>query len=271
MKPLQFIKENKVMSISLFAAIIILIICLFPSVFTTIDPFETNMTSSLLAPDSNHIWGTDVLGRDVFARVIYGARTSVLATFLLILIVFIVGTSLGMISGYFGGIVDKVIMTLSNIMLAFPGVVLAIAVAAILGSGMTNCILAIALVTWPKYARLSRSLVISMKNQGYIQNAVVTGIKKHNIIIHYILPNIIPTMLITATSDIGTLMLEFASLSFLGFGAVAPTPEWGLMLNEGRSYIGVANWLMIYPGLAILVTVSTFNILGDSLRDKIEK
>ena len=152
-------------------------------------------------------------------------------------------------------------------MISFPGLVLAIAIAGLLGPNMVNAVLAIAAVSWTKYARLSRSLVIKVKNSVFIEAAVLSGTKTHNIILRHILPNIISTMIITAASDIGTMMLELASLSFLGFGAQAPTPEWGLMLNEGRAYISKAPWLMIYPGIAIVIVVVVFNMLGDSIRD----
>ena len=158
-------------------------------------------------------------------------------------------------------------MRISDMMISFPGLVLAIAIAGLLGPNMVNAVLAIAAVSWTKYARLSRSLVIKVKNSVFIEAAVLSGTKTHNIILRHILPNIISTMIITAASDIGTMMLELASLSFLGFGAQAPTPEWGLMLNEGRAYISKAPWLMIYPGIAIVIVVVVFNMLGDSIRD----
>ena len=188
-------------------------------------------------------------------------------TLSLVAVVFVVGTSLGVISGFFGGAVDEIIMRISDMMISFPGLVLAIAIAGLLGPNMVNAVLAIAAVSWTKYARLSRSLVIKVKNSVFIEAAVLSGTKTHNIILRHILPNIISTMIITAASDIGTMMLELASLSFLGFGAQAPTPEWGLMLNEGRAYISKAPWLMIYPGIAIVIVVVVFNMLGDSIRD----
>jgi ABC-type dipeptide/oligopeptide/nickel transport system permease subunit len=152
-------------------------------------------------------------------------------------------------------------------MLAFPGLVLALAVAGIMGASVRNAILAIALVTWPKYARLARSLVMKIRHRDYVEAAVVTGSKTTYMLTKYMLPNALPTLVITAATDIGSMMLELAALSFLGFGAVPPTPEWGLMLSEGRAYMQSAPWLMVFPGLAIFVTVVVFNMLGDSLRD----
>ena len=225
------------------------------------------MNDSLKAPCAEYICGADKLGRDVLSRVIFGTRSSLTMTLSLVAVVFVVGTSLGVISGFFGGAVDEIIMRISDMMISFPGLVLAIAIAGLLGPNMVNAVLAIAAVSWTKYARLSRSLVIKVKNSVFIEAAVLSGTKTHNIILRHILPNIISTMIITAASDIGTMMLELASLSFLGFGAQAPTPEWGLMLNEGRAYISKAPWLMIYPGIAIVIVVVVFNMLGDSIRD----
>ena len=158
-------------------------------------------------------------------------------------------------------------MRIADMMISFPGMVLAIAIAGLLGPSMLNAVVAISAVTWTKYARLSRSLVLKIKNSVYIEAAKVTGTKTGRILLRYVLPNMIATMAVTAATDIGSMMLELAGLSFLGFGATAPTPEWGLMLNEGRAYIAKAPWLMIYPGLAIVIVVVVFNMLGDSLRD----
>ena len=231
------------------------------------DPLYAVMNDSLKAPCAEYICGADKLGRDVLSRVIFGTRSSLTMTLSLVAVVFVVGTSLGVISGFFGGAVDEIIMRISDMMISFPGLVLAIAIAGLLGPNMVNAVLAIAAVSWTKYARLSRSLVIKVKNSVFIEAAVLSGTKTHNIILRHILPNIISTMIITAASDIGTMMLELASLSFLGFGAQAPMPEWGLMLNEGRAYISKAPWLMIYPGIAIVIVVVVFNMLGDSIRD----
>ena len=207
------------------------------------------------------------MGRDVLSRVIYGTRASLSMTLMLVMVVFAVGTFLGVLAGYFGGITDEIIMRIADMMISFPGMVLAIAIAGLLGPSMLNAVVAISAVTWTKYARLSRSLVLKIKNSVYIEAAKVTGTKTGRILLRYVLPNMIATMAVTAATDIGSMMLELAGLSFLGFGATAPTPEWGLMLNEGRAYIAKAPWLMIYPGLAIVIVVVVFNMLGDSLRD----
>jgi len=189
------------------------------------------------------------------------------ATFAIVALIFAAGLILGTLAGYFGGAVDVIIMRISDMMLAFPGLVLALAVAGIMGASVRNAILAIALVGWPRYARLARSLVLKIRHRDYVDAAIVTGSKTLYMLIRYMLPNALPTLVITAATDIGGMMLELAALSFLGFGAVPPTPEWGLMLNEGRAYMQSAPWLMVFPGLAIFITVVVFNMLGDSLRD----
>lgn len=251
-------------------AILIFLVAIFAPIIATKDPYDAVMTDSLLPPSSRYILGTDILGRDLFSRVIYGVRASLMMTLSLVGIVFVVGTFLGVIAGYFGGILDSLIMRFTDMMISFPGLILAIAVAGILGPNMVNAVLAIALVSWPKYARLSRSLVLKIKKSVYIEVAVVGGARASKIIFKYLIPNIISTMMVTAAADIGTLMLELAGLSFLGFGAQAPTPEWGLMLNEGRTYISKAPWLIYSPGIAIVIVVVVFNMLGDSIRDLLD-
>ena len=267
MKVIKFLKAHKQFTVISFLAVLIVLTAVFAPVIAPRDPIYAVMNNSLKAPCAEYICGADKLGRDVLSRVIFGTRSSLTMTLSLVAVVFVVGTSLGVISGFFGGAVDEIIMRISDMMISFPGLVLAIAIAGLLGPNMVNAVLAIAAVSWTKYARLSRSLVIKVKNSVFIEAAVLSGTKTHNIILRHILPNIISTMIITAASDIGTMMLELASLSFLGFGAQAPTPEWGLMLNEGRAYISKAPWLMIYPGIAIVIVVVVFNMLGDSIRD----
>jgi len=267
MGKLQFFNKNKQFTLFLILALAIVAVAVFAPFITAKDPYATVMTDSLKAPGNEYIWGTDKLGRDIFSRVIFATRTSLTMTFSVVLVSFFIGTLLGIIAGYFGGIADEIIMRFSDMMISFPGLVLAIAIAGLLGPNMINAVIAISAVSWTKYARLSRSLVLKIINSQYIEAAYVIGTSKKNIIFKYIIPNIISTMIITASTDIGTMMIEIAALSFLGFGAQAPTPEWGLMLNEGRTYISKAPWLMIYPGIAIMIVVVVFNMLGDSVRD----
>ena len=268
---MEFIKKNKAFCLFALLALLIILGAVFAPVLTGgISPTDAVLKDALQAPSAKHICGTDKLGRDVFARVIYGARTSLTATFAVVAIIFALGSVLGVLAGYFGGWVDTIIMRVADMMVSFPGMVFAIAIAGILGASVKNAVIAVALVSWTKYARLARSLVLKIRNRDFISAAIVTGSKTPYILRKYMLPNVIPTLVITAATDIGGMMLELAGLSFLGFGAKAPTPEWGLMLNEGRQFISNAPWMMFYPGLAIFVVVVVFNLLGDALRDVLD-
>lgn len=268
---MEFIKKNKAFCLFALLALLIILGAVFAPVITGgVSPTDAVLKDALQAPSAKHICGTDKLGRDVFARVIYGARTSLTATFAVVAIIFVLGSVLGVLAGYFGGWVDTIIMRVADMMVSFPGMVFAIAIAGILGASVKNAVIAVALVSWTKYARLARSLVLKIRNRDFVAAAIVTGSKTPYILRKYMLPNVIPTLVITAATDIGGMMLELAGLSFLGFGAKAPTPEWGLMLNEGRQFISNAPWMMFYPGLAIFVVVVVFNLLGDALRDVLD-
>lgn len=231
------------------------------------DPLKTDIMNSLKGPNSLFPLGTDQLGRDLLSRILHGTLNSLKMTFSLVVIIFIIGTVLGTLAGYFGGIVDTVVMRFCDIFLAFPGIIFAIAVAGVLGPSSINTVIALAVVNWPKYARLSRGLTMSIRKKDYIKAAKMGGAKEYQIILRYVLPNIIPSLIVTATMDIGTMLLEISSLSFLGLGAQPPTPEWGYMINEGRTYIQTSPWLMIYPGIAMFITVTIFNLLGENIRD----
>ena len=263
----KFLSNRGFVLFSVLAIIIILIAIFAPVLSGGIDPTAGDLRDAIMAPDAAHICGTDKMGRDIYSRVLYGARISLVSTFILVALVFVIGTALGVVSGYFGGWVDAVIMRLADMMIAFPGLVLAIAVAGMLGASMRNAIIAIAIVTWPKYARMARSLVLKIRHTDYVYAAIVTGSSTWRMLWKYMLPNTITTLVITAATDIGGMMMELSALSFLGFGAQQPTPEWGAMLNEGRDFMQSAPWMMIYPGFAIFITVVVFNMLGDNLRD----
>ena len=270
MKANKFIKGHKQLIFFLIMAIIIILIAIFAKQIAPKDPLNAVMTKPLHSPDNENLLGTDILGRDILSRIIYGTRYSLFMTLVLVGTVFTLGTILGLLAGYFGGIVDTLIMRLADMMVSFPGIILAIAIAGLLGPSMTNAIIAISSVTWPKYARLSRSMVLKIKKELYVEAAKLTGSKDKDILFKYILPNMITLMLVTAISDIGALMLEISALSFLGFGAQPPIPEWGAMLNEGRTYLAKAPWLMLYPGIAIVIVVVVFNMLGDNIKDLID-
>ena len=271
MKVKKFIVKNKSFCFFAFLALLIILIAIFAPVITGgVSPSEAVLTDALQPPSAEHIFGTDKLGRDIFTRVIYGARTSLTAAFSVVILIFVLGTILGVLAGYFGGWVDAVIMRVADLMVSFPGMVFAMAIAGIMGASIRNAVIAVALVSWTKYARLARSLVLKVRDRDYVAAAVVTGSKTSYILRKYMVPNVIPTLIITGATDIGGMMLELAGLSFLGFGAKAPTPEWGLMLNEGRQFIQNASWMMIFPGAAIFIVVVVFNLLGDALRDVLD-
>ena len=263
----RFLQNKTFVVFSILALCIILAAIFAPLLTGGADPLKGSLMDALLPPCKEHIFGTDKMGRDIFTRIIYGARASLSATFGVVALIFVLGSVLGVISGYFGGVVDAVIMRIADMMLAFPGLVLALAVAGIMGASIKNAIIAIVVVSWTKYARLARSLVLKIRDRDYVAAAIVTGSKTPYMLLRYMLPNALPTLIITAATDVGSMMLGLASMSFLGFGAKPPAPEWGYMLNEGRACMQTAPWLMIFPGLAIFVVVVVFNMLGDSIRD----
>ena len=230
MKKKNFFAQYKQFTFFLILAVVIILIAVFaPVVSGGVDPLKGSLDEALLAPSKAHIFGTDKMGRDIFARVIYGARASLTATFGVVALIFFIGTTLGVIAGYFGGIVDSVIMRIADMMLSFPGLVLALAVAGIMGASMKNAIVAVVVVNWTKYARLARSMVLKVKKSLFIEAAVVNGTKTLPILWKHVLSNMITQMLVSAAADIGTMVQELSSLSFLGFGPAAPTPESGLM------------------------------------------
>lgn len=265
-----FICQNKQFTFFALLALAVIAVAWLAPHLPIQDPYAAVMRDSLQKPSAEHWFGTDKLGRDLFSRVIFGARTSLSATLTLVFCIFVLGSVLGVVAGYFGKMVDAVIMRIADMMISFPGMILAIAIAGIMGASIVNAVIAITVVSWTKYARLARSLVLKIRNKDYVAAATVTGSRTLYILRRYMLPNALPTLVITAATDIGSMMLELAGLSFLGFGAQSPTPEWGLMLNEGRSCLENAPWMMIFPGLAIFIVVVIFNLLGDSLRDVLD-
>ena len=263
-------KTNRAFAVTSVLVLCLLLIAIAAPVIAPYDPTHAAMKDAFLEPGAQHLFGTDKLGRDCFSRVLYGARASLTGVLVLVASVFVVGTTMGVVSGYFGGKVDMVIMRISDMMISFPGMILAIAIAGIMGGSLVNAVFALTIVSWTKYARLARSMVLKVKRRDFVEAAIVNGGTSPHILWVHILPNILPMMVITAAADIGALMMELAGLSFLGFGSQPPAPEWGLMLNEGRQQLQTAPWLMFFPGLAIFVTVMIFNLWGDNLRDVLD-
>ena len=250
-----------------FMAMAIILVAILAPILATHDPNSSVLADAVQSPSKEHWFGTDKMGRDLFSRVIYGTRTSILSTMVLVLSILFVGGVLGIVAGYAGGVVETVIMRIADMMVSFPGMALAIALAGMLVGSMTSAILAIMAVSWTKYARLARSLVLKVKHQDYVLAARISGTRRRDILLRYMVPSALPTLVITAATDVGGMMLELAGFSFLGLGAQSTSIEWGYMLNEGRAYMESAPWLMVFPGLAIFLTVMIFNLLGDSLRD----
>lgn len=264
------LKTNRAFAFASALVLLLILLALAAPLIAPYDPLTAEMKNAYLPPSGEHLFGTDKLGRDCFSRILYGASYSLSSVLLLVAVIFAVGTSLGVAAGYFGGKTDTVIMRISDMMISFPGMILAIAIAGILGGSLINAIIALTIVSWTKYARLARSMVLKIKKRDFVKAAVVNGGKPLHILSRHIVPNILPLMVITAASDIGAMMMELAGLSFLGFGSQPPAPEWGLMLNEGRQQLQTAPWLMVFPGLAIFVTVVIFNLWGDALRDVLD-
>jgi peptide/nickel transport system permease protein len=231
------------------------------------DPLATNAQAMRQAPSPEHPFGTDNLGRDVLSRLLAGARTSIFATIMLVIISFMIGTFIGVICGYYGGKLDDLVMRFTDILLSVPQLVLAIAVAGMLGGSLVNTMIAIGVTSWTSYARLARSHAMRIRQLPFINACRLTGSSDANIIMHHVVPNLIGPMLVNATMEIGSTMLSIAGLSFLGLGVAPPTPEWGSMVSESRSYLQLAPWAVFAPALAILITVMLFNYFGESVCD----
>ena len=226
-----------------------------------------DLSQAKAPPSAEHLLGTDRYGRDMLSRVIVGSRTSIFSTLLLVAAVTVLGTAVGLCGGFFGGWADAVLMRVSDIFLAFPGLVLALAVAGALGGGLHNAILALAAVSWPKYARLARSQTLARREAPWMQAARLSGSGTAGLLLRHMLPNILGPILVTAVLDIGTMMMELAALSFLGLGARPPIAEWGSMMSDARSLMTASPWITFSPGIAIFVSVMIFNLLGDAVRD----
>ena len=256
----------KLFTFGILAGILILI-GLFAPWLTPYDPYEQNLGNALMPPGGEHLLGTDRYGRDMLSRVIMGARSSIFSAVLLVLIITIAGSIVGIICGYHGGKLDSILMRTSDVFLAFPGMVFAIAAAGAFRGGILSAVAALALITWPKYARIARSQVLSIKGRSYIEASKLAGSGVLKIIWKHIIPNIAGPVIVTAVLDIGTMMMEIAGLSFLGLGATPPTAEWGSMMSNGRSMLQTSPWVILAPGFAIFITVMVFNLLGDTVRD----
>lgn len=242
----------------------------FPSAFAARDPYAINADSRLRAPSVSHPFGTDELGRDVYSRVVYGTRLSLGAALLVVGVSGTTGTAIGLAAGYFAGRVGEVIMRVADVFIAFPALIMAMGIVALLGPGLTNAMLAVIIIWWPQYARLARSQVVSEKAKPYVEAARAMGRGDLGILGRHIVPNSWVPLLIKATLDIGVAILLTASLSFMGLGAKPPTPELGLLVTEGRALLLTAWWYSTFPGLVMFLAVFACNLVGDGIRDALD-
>jgi peptide/nickel transport system permease protein len=257
-----------------WAGILILLLfgaaALLPSVVTPQDPLQQNLANDLLAYSRDHPLGTDKLGRDVLSRLIFGARISLSVGLATVALSAVLGIVVGSVAGFRGGWVDQLLMRLIDVLMAFPGILLAIAFSAVLGPGLQHVVLALCLIGWTGYARLVRGEILSLRERDFVQAARALGCKPARIIGRHLLPNLLPPLLIQATFGLAAAIVAEGSLSFLGLGVEPPTPSWGAMLNEGRQFLLVAPHLTTYPGLALMATVFALNLIGDALQTKVE-
>lgn len=253
--------------------IAIIVVAIFPTLVTPHDPLEQSLLKRRLPPmwleggRPEHPLGTDNLGRDVLARIVYGTRISLVVGISSVVISAVLGTTMGLVAGYFGGRIDRIVQRLGDIQLAFPFVLLSIAVIAVLGSSTVNLILVFGIANWVFYARPVRGAVLTLRDQEFIEAAVALGHSQWRIIFKHILPNVLAPVIVITTLSLGNVIITESSLSFLGLGVPPPTPSWGRMLSEGRNYLATAWWIATFPGVAIMVTVVAINLLGDALRD----
>jgi glutathione transport system permease protein len=270
----EFWRRFRRKRVPLIAGMIVLSLILAGALAPWIAPYDAttpDYQNVLSGPSLAHLAGTDVFGRDIFSRIIWGGRVSLTVGFVSVALGCVAGTVLGLTSGFTGGLVDSVIMRFCDVLLAFPGILLAIAVVAVLGPGISNVVYAIAVFSMPVFARLVRGSTLALKQTVYVQAARSIGVPKLPLILYHILPGTLPGVIVYLSLRIGTSILTAAALSFIGLGAQPPSPEWGAMLSDGRSYLGVADHLTLFPGIAIFVTVLAFNLLGDGLRDALDQ
>jgi peptide/nickel transport system permease protein len=257
-----------------FIGVTIILLLLFTALFAPIlapyNPTEIAPAERLMAPSLEHALGTDEVGRDVLSRILWGARISIQIGAIIIFFSAFIGLVIGLASGYFGGLLDQVLMRLTDIFMSFPTLILAITMTAALGSSLSNAMIAMILVWWPTYARLIRSEVLVIKERDYIKAIKVSGASLFRILTYHVLPNVLDVVVVRASIDFGHAIMYCASLSFIGLGAQPPQPEWGAMVTTGKDYLRDAWWLVTFPGLAIFLTVMGFNLLGDGIRDYLD-
>ncbi len=263
-------RAKRRLTVFLILAGLLVVFSLFAPMLTPNDPDATSALDMNRAPCAEYPFGTDRYGRCICSRVMMGARTSIFSAVTLVAVTFLFGTVLGILAGYYGGVIDSAVMRLADILLAFPQMVLAIAVAGILGGGMLNAMLAMGVAGWTGYARLARAKVLSLKEEAYVNAARLSGCSDASIMFRTLLPNMLGPLVVNASTQIGSMMIGIAGLSFLGIGVQEPQAEWGSMINLSRAYIQLAPWAVLAPAFATIVTVMIFNYLGDCVRDVLD-
>lgn len=268
-RPLRRFLRNPGGLIGLFLLVLLILVALLAPVIAP-NPIEQNIAQRLQPPSAEHWLGTDQLGRDVWARVAHGAGISLRVGFGVVLLAVLIGVAVGLLAGTLGGAWDNLLMRVTDIFFAFPSLILAMAIAAALGPNLNNTIVAVALVSWPIYARLVRANVLALREREFVEAARALGSSQGRLMLRHLLPNTLTPVFVQASFDVGGAILTAAGLSFIGFGAQPPTPEWGAMVSETRSYIAEAIWAPTAPAMGILLTVLAFNLLGDALRDVLD-
>lgn len=263
-------RKNIMLILGITFSSVFVLMAIFARFIETHDPTQMDIPHALMAPCKEYIWGTDELGRDIFSRIIEGARVSLGTAFLVVIISAAIGTMIGIISGYYGGALDMILMRLVDVFLAFPTMIFVLAMSTFMRGNQLNLIIAICCVQWVRYARIARGEAVLFRNAEYIEAAKGLGLSNAQIIIKYFWPNTAPKILITMSMDIGGIILYCASLSFLGLGTQPPSPAWGTMISDGKGYLRTAPWMTVYPGLAVAATALSFNMIGDGLRDLID-
>ncbi len=268
-RTLRLALKNRLTTIGSSVVFLLVIIALLAPLIVPFpqDTIDTHIEERFQSPSTRHFFGTDELGRDVFSRVLCGTRISLQVGAIAIGLALAIGVPLGVVAGYTGGMLDEVIMRITDVFLSFPPLLLAMAISSLLGPNLTNAMIAIAIAWWPWYTRLLRSEAISVRERDYVQAARAMGVSQGKIVFRHVLPNCLTPIIIQASMDFGSIILTSAALSYLGLGAQPPTPEWGLMVSTGRTYFLTNWWIVTFPGLAIFTAVLSFNLVGDGLRE----
>lgn len=269
----QFLTEgfkNKTFFTGTIIILAMIIIAAFAGVITNYTYDEIDISSALIKPNSQHLFGTDQLGRDLFTRVVYGSRIALKVGFIAVVIETFIGVTLGLLAGYYGGKIEKAISFVTDLTWAMPPIILALAIVTMLGPSINNVIIAIAIVSWAQFTRIVRAKTQAIKNLPYVEAARAFGENDFDIILRYILPNIIPSIIVISTLALPSAIMSTTALGFLGLGAQPPTPDWGVILSEGITYINKAPWISIFPGIAIVSIIVGFNLLGEGLRDVLD-